>query len=256
MALTSVTELQTLIADKISQAQQRPSIETVTLTQAVGRVLAERVISTWNIPNADISAMDGYALPAAALSGSQWQIVGESVAGAAFSGSVPENGCVRIMTGARVPADCCCVVLQENTRVNDGRITLTQDVAEHANIRFAGEEVNEGNEVLGTGRILLPADVMLLAAIGLGEVAVYRKIKVAILSTGNELREPGSPIDDGEHIYDSNRHTLMARLRDLPVDVLDLGRIKDDLEDVLRTLDEAAHMADVLITSGGLSFYH
>ena len=253
MALTAVAELQALIAAKISHDRQLPAVEQVPVAAAAGRVLAANAVSAINIPNADISAMDGYALPAAAASGSQWQLVGEAVAGKAFSGEVPDKGCVRIMTGAVVPAACRCVVLQENVHTDDNSITLNADVQERANIRYAGEEVAAGDTVLEAGRILRAADVMLLAALGFAQVPVYRKIKVAVLSTGDELHEPGSEINGADQIYDSNRHTLMARLRGMPVEVIDLGQAKDDLEGVLHTLDEAAHMADVVISSGGVS---
>jgi molybdopterin molybdotransferase len=253
MALTAVAELQALIAAKISHDRQLPDIEQVPVAEAAGRVLAADAVSAINIPNADISAMDGYALPAAAAAGSQWQLMGEAVAGKAFVGEVPDNGCVRIMTGAVVPAACCCVVLQENVRADDKGITLNADIGERANIRYTGEEVAAGDTVLLAGRILRDADVMLLAALGFAQVPVYRKIKVAIMSTGNELHEPGTHISGADQIYDSNRHTLMARLQKLPVEVIDLGCVQDDLEGVLHTLDQAAHMADVVISSGGVS---
>ena len=115
------------------------------------------------------------------------------------------------------------------------------------------QEVAAGDTVLTAGRILRPADVMLLAAIGIGQVPVYRKIKVAVLSTGDELNEPGTPATDNGQVYDSNRHTLMARLAAMPVEVLDLRQAADDLESVLHTLNEVSCMADVVITSGGIS---
>ena len=253
MALTSVAELQSLIETKINKAQRLPETETLAVADVVGRVLAVNVVSTINIPCADISAMDGYALPAEAFTDSEWEIIGESVAGLAFKGVVSENSCVRIMTGAVVPSDCKTVVVQENTVAAQKSITLTQDVASGANIRFAGEEVACGDTVLTTGRILRASDVMLMAALGLDKVTVYRKIKVAILSTGNELNEPGTVISCPDQIYDSNRHALMARLQGLPVEIIDLGRAKDDLEGVMSTLVQASKMADVVITSGGVS---
>ena len=253
MALTAVAELQALIAAKISHDRQLPDIEQVPVAEAAGRVLAADAVSAINIPNADISAMDGYALPAAAASGSQWQLMGEAVAGKAFAGEVPDKGCVRIMTGAVVPAACCCVVLQENVNIADSGITLTADVGERANIRYAGEEVAAGDTVLPAGRILRDADVMLLAALGVAEVPVFRKIKVAVLSSGNELREPGTPLTSLEQIYDSNRHTLLARLSHLPVETLDLGQAPDNLAGVETLLTQAATQADVVITSGGVS---
>lgn len=253
MALTSVSELQTLIREHIARAPRLPETEHLPVAQSIGRVLAADMVSALNIPATDISAMDGYALPAGAAAGSRWRVVGESAAGKPFTGSLPEDGCIRIMTGAVVPAGCACVVLQEHTETDGDAILLTQEVATGANIRYGGEEVAAGDTVLSAGRILRPADVMLLAALGIGQVPVYRKIQVAVLSTGDELHEPGTPVTDHGQVYDSNRHTLMARLAAMPVEILDLGQAADDLEGVLHTLDEAARLADVVITSGGVS---
>ncbi|OSI11485.1 molybdopterin molybdotransferase MoeA [Neisseria zoodegmatis] len=253
MSLTSVTELQTLIRAHIDKSKYRPEIETVAVACAAGRVLAQDITSPLNIPCADISAMDGYTLPAAAEAGSRWQVAGESAAGKPFADNVPEGGCVRIMTGAVVPTGGACVVLKENVTVEENSIVLNQAARAGDNIRYCGEEVAIGNTVLQAGRILRTADIMLLAALGVGEVPVYRKIKVAVLSTGDELHEPGTPVGRSDQVYDSNRHTLMARLNLLPVEVLDLGQAADDLEGVLHVLDEAAQQADVVITSGGVS---
>ena len=253
MALTSVSELQSLIHEHITRTPRLPKVEHISVAQSIGRVLAEDMVSALNIPAADMSAMDGYALPSAAAAGSRWQIAGEAAAGKPFTGSLPEDGCIRIMTGAVVPPDCTCIVLQEHTETDGNTIVVTQDVAVSANIRYGGEEVATGDTVLTAGRILRPADVMLLAAIGIGQVPVYRKIKVAVLSTGDELNEPGMPATDNRQVYDSNRHTLMARLAAIKVEVLDLGQAADDLESVLHTLDEASRLAGVVITSGGVS---
>ena len=254
MALTPVHELQTLIYDKIADHPQPLETETVPVAAAVGRVLAQEIVSAVNIPPADISAMDGYALQSAANAGSEWAVVGESVAGQAFSGCLLKGACVRIMTGAVVPDDCNTVIIQENVSLSDGRITLAKDVSEGANIRRKGEEIAAGDTVLTAGRILREADIMLLAALGYGEVPVHRKIRVALLSSGNELLEPGEP-DTGrnDQIYDSNRAMLAARLARLPVEIIDFKQVGDDLEDILHVFDEVIRTADVLITTGGVS---
>ena len=254
MALTPVHELQTLIYDKIADHSQPLETETVPVAAAVGRVLAQDIVSAVNIPPADISAMDGYALQSAANAGSEWAVVGESVAGQAFSGCLLKGACVRIMTGAVVPDDCNTVIIQENVSLSDGRITLAKDVSEGANIRRKGEEIAAGDTVLTAGRILREADIMLLAALGYGEVPVHRKIRVALLSSGNELLEPGEP-DTGrdDQIYDSNRAMLAARLARLPVEIIDFKQVGDDLEDILHVFDEVIRTADVLITTGGVS---
>lgn len=254
MALTPVHELQALIRDKIAAHPLAVESESVPVAAAVGRVLAQDIVSAVNLPPADISAMDGYALPAAAAAGSEWAVAGESVAGQAFSGCLLEGACVRIMTGAVVPADCNTVIVQENVQFENGRIRIEKDVAAGANIRRKGEEVAVGDVVLTAGRILREADIMLLAALGLGEVPVHRKIRVALLSSGNELLEPGEPNNGrADQIYDSNRAMLAARLSQLPVEIIDFKQVDDDLEDVLHVFDEAVRAADVLITTGGVS---
>lgn len=254
MALTPVHELQTLIRDKIAAHPLAVESETVPATAAVGRILAEDIVSAVNLPPADISAMDGYALQSASDAGSEWAVAGESVAGLAFSGCLLEGACVRIMTGAVVPDDCNTVIVQENVQFENGRIRIEKDVSEGANIRRKGEEVAVGDVVLTAGRILREADIMLLAALGLGEVPVRRKIRVALLSSGNELLEPGEPNNGRtDQIYDSNRAMLAARLAQLPVEIIDFKQVGDDLEDVLHVFDDAVRAADVLITTGGVS---
>ena len=253
MALTPVHELQALIHAKIAAVQKPLETETVPLVSAVGRVLAQDVAAAVNIPPADISAMDGYALPVAAAAGSEWKVVGESVAGQPFSGSLPTDGCVRIMTGAVVPAACSNVVIQENVQLQDGVIRLEKDAAEGGNIRRRGEEIAAGDTVLQVGRILRQADIMLLAALGYAQIEVRRKLRVAVLSSGDELLEPGTADNRTDRIYDSNRYMLMARLAPLPVEVIDFGQVADRLEDVLKMLNKVIHQADVLITTGGVS---
>lgn len=254
MALTSVAELHNLIFTRIAQYQKLPETENIAVSQAAGRVLAQDITSPLNVPDANVSAMDGYALPHEATQGTLLSIVGESSAGHPFSGSVKQGECVRIMTGAVVPPDCITVVLQENINIDEnGQVLIQQDVAAAQNIRYMGEEIKQGAQVLHHGRILRHADVMLLAALGFGTISVYKKLRVAVLSTGDELTEAGEPLTGQGQIYDSNRHMLMSRLRDFPIEIIDLKRVKDNLEDVMRTLDAAANENDVVITSGGVS---
>ena len=196
--------------------------------------------------------MDGYALAQATPAHSRLTIVGESAAGSPFTGSLKAGECIRIMTGATVPACCSTVVIQENVIREGDCIVLQQDAPAAANIRYAGEEIQAGQTVLSAGRILRHADVMLLAAQGIGSVAVQRKLRVAILSTGNELAEAGSPIATHQ-IYDSNRPMLHSKLRDCPADIIDLGKLPDNLDATVQKLHQAAEQSDVVMTSGGVS---
>lgn len=254
MALTTVEDLQTLIFERLAQSNTLPENENVAIYHALGRVLAQDVVSPLNAPAANVSAMDGYALPHAASAQTVFKIVGESSAGHPFSGSLKQGECIRIMTGAVVPDDCQTVTMQENTEVDaNGNLILTKDMGAAENIRFKGEEIQTGQHVLQKGRILRDADIMLLAALGLAQVSVYRKLRVAILSTGDELTEVGKPLSGSGQIYDSNRPMLWAKLLNMPIEIMDLGKIDDNLNSVKAALIQAAEQADVVITSGGVS---
>lgn len=254
MALTTVEDLQTLIFERLAQSNTLPENENVAIYHALGRVLAQDVVSPLNTPAANVSAMDGYALPHAASAQTVFKIVGESSAGHPFSGSLKQGECIRIMTGAVVPDDCQTVTMQENTEVDaNGNLILTKDMGAAENIRFKGEEIQTGQHVLQKGRILRDADIMLLAALGLAQVSVYRKLRVAILSTGDELTEVGKPLSGSGQIYDSNRPMLWAKLLNMPIEIMDLGKIDDNLNSVKTALIQAAEQADVVITSGGVS---
>lgn len=252
MPLTPVAELQSLIGERIARCRKLPECESVAVSDAVGRVLAQDIHAPFCLPHDDVSAMDGYALPHAAPAGTAWKLVGESAAGHPFTGKVGAGECIRIMTGAVVPADCSTIIIQEHTERDGDTVTQTREGKERANIRYRGEEIAADETVLTRGRILREADVLLLAALGFGSVNVYRKIVVSVLSTGDELHEAGTPTASGG-IYDSNRPTLKARLQAFPVEIRDLKCVNDDLENVLRVLSDTAQNSDVVISSGGVS---
>ena len=218
--------------------------ETVALDDACGRVLAEAITSNIELPVADVSAMDGYTFTA--NSGDTLTLIGESIAGRPFAGTVGAGECVRIMTGANT------VEMQENTTRDGGRITLTRPTPPRANIRYRGEELQLGETVLQPGKILSAADVLLLAALGCARVRVAAPLDVAILSTGDELVAPGEALRETGQIYDSNCALLKALLKSLPVRVHDLGIIRDDPAAIEAALQQAAN-CDAIITSGGVS---
>lgn len=252
MSLTPIAELQTIIQNHIARRPLALASESVPLAQVAGRVLAQDVVAPVAIPSSHVSAMDGYALPQAAAVHSSLKIVGESAAGKPFTGSLKTGECIRIMTGATVPACCTTVVIQENVARDGDQIVLQQDAPAAANIRYAGEEIQAGQTLFTAGRILRHADIMVLAAQGIASVLVQRKLRIAVLSTGNELAEAGSPIA-AHQIYDSNRPMLHSKLRDCPADIVDLGKLPDSLEATVQMLHQAAEQSDVVITSGGVS---
>lgn len=231
--------------------------ETLPLKEALGRVLADAVISPINVPAHDNAAMDGFALHGADLNDSQpvtLQIIGTALAGKPFTSSIGQGQCVRIMTGAVMPANADTVVPQEltNTASTD-TVTLPPAVVRAGdNRRLAGEDLARGLPALTQGRILTPADLGLLASLGIGQVTVMRKLRVAYFSTGDELRSIGETLDEGS-VYDSNRYTLHGMLLRLGCEPIDMGVIQDDPAAIEAALRHACMHADAIITSGGVS---
>lgn len=248
--LTPVDDALTQLLAAITPLQTH---EEIPLDQALGRVLAAPVTSALNIPPADNSAMDGYAMKADdALAGKVLTQVGTVFAGHPFTGVVQAGQCVRIMTGAPLPSSVDTVIMQENTQQADDQITLLQDAKIGSCVRRAGEDIQQGQTVLHTGRRLRAADIGLLASVGCARVLVYSQVTVALLSTGDELKAVGEPLADGQ-FYESNGPTLKAALQRMGVQVLDYGIVPDDIEKLTRAFNDANEKADVVITSGGVS---
>jgi molybdopterin molybdotransferase len=179
-------------------------------------------------------------------------VIGTAFAGKAFEGTVADGQCVRIMTGGAIPKGANTVVVQEKTVVDGKFINIIEAPKPHANVRYAGEDLKLGQTVLATGHLMRPADLGLIASLGIAEVRAYRKLKVAFFSTGDELVSVGQPLQTGQ-VYDSNRYTLFGMLTKLGVEVMDMGAIADDPILLENTLLSAATQADVVITSGGVS---
>lgn len=230
--------------------------EMLPLRSALGRVLARDILSTLNVPAHDNSAMDGYALRGADLragADTVLTLAGTGHAGDAFLGPIGADQCVRIMTGAVMPDGLDTVVPQEFTRRDGERIVIPAGAARPGdNRRLAGEDLALGQPALTAGRALRPADLGLLASLGMAEVPVVRRLRVAFFSTGNELRSVGQPLDAG-CVYDSNRYTLWGMLTRLGVEPIDLGVVRDDPQALAAAFTQAAAHADVVITSGGVS---
>lgn len=227
----------------------------VPIRSALGRVLAEDVLSPVDVPAHRNSAMDGWAMRGADLDPdgvTTLEEIGSSFAGRPFSGSVGPGQCVRIMTGGVVPAGADTVVMQERAKASGKSVTFAAGQRTGQNVREAGEDLPKGSVALRRGRIVRPADLGLIASLGVGEVAVYRPLRVAFFSTGDELKSVGTQLGEGE-IYDSNRYTLYGMLERLGCDVLDMGVVRDEPLLLERAFAEAAANADVVITSGGVS---
>ncbi|MEE4378732.1 MAG: gephyrin-like molybdotransferase Glp [Candidatus Competibacteraceae bacterium] len=229
--------------------------EKLALRSALGRVLLRDTHSSLAVPAHTNSAVDGYALRIADVPGSDpvaLQVIGTAWAGTPFAGKVEPGTAVRIMTGAVLPSGADCVVMQEHVRRDDHQVWVGTPLKPGQNIRQAGEDLAAGAMVLPTGRRLSPADLGLLASLGIAEVEVRRRPRVAFFSTGDELRSLGETLGEGD-IYDSNRYTLYAMLTRLGVQVIDMGVVRDRREDLLAAFQEAGRNADVVITSGGVS---
>lgn len=226
------------------------------LRLALNQVLAEEIVSPLNVPAHTNSAMDGYALAGTDLPTDTiktFTLVGTSFAGHPFTQTCPHGACIRIMTGAPLPVGTDTVIMQEHTEISaDGSIRIGTGHQQGQNVRYAGEDTQQGQTILQAGRRLTPADLGLLASLGIAEVKVYRAPRVAFFSTGDELRSIGEPLDKG-CVYDSNRYTLFGMLKNLGLEVVDLGVVKDKPEDLQAAFQMAADCADVVITSGGVS---
>jgi molybdopterin molybdotransferase len=244
----SVTQARQYIQQFLSPVQDT---ETIGIKQALGRTLAVAVTSGMNVPGHNNSAMDGFAFRHAEAT-QPLKIVGTAFAGNPFSGELPTGSCVKIMTGAVIPPGVDTVVMQEHTATENGKVTLLKTPAVGANIRLTGEDIALGQSVLLRGHQIQAADMGLLASLGIAEIQVYRRLKVAFFSTGDELVSVGQPLQTGQ-IYDSNRYSLWGMLQALGTDVHDLGNVADNPAALEKTLLDAAAAHDVVITSGGVS---
>lgn len=229
--------------------------EQLHIRNALNRILAEPVISTIDVPPYTNSAMDGYAVRGGDLPSNgtrRLRIIGRAMAGTPFNGTVASGDAVRIMTGAAMPEGADTVLMQEHVEVDGEQIEIGAGHRLGDNVRKAGEDMAIGSTVLAAGKQLLPAELGVLASLGIAEVRVTRRLRVAFFSTGDELKSLGEPLEPGQ-LYDSNRYTLHGMLSRLGVEVLDLGVIRDDRTAVRSAFQDAAAVADVVITSGGVS---
>ena len=228
--------------------------EKARIRSALGRVLAEDIVPSINVPAHDNSAMDGYAVRFSDLGPQETalQEAGSALAGRPFAGNVAPGQCVRVMTGAVMPGGTDTVVIQEVVRKQDGKVVVPPGQKAGQNVRYAGEDLKVGVPVLKSGRALRPAELGLIASLGIGEVWVKRKLRVAMFATGDELASIGTPLKEGE-VYDSNRYTLHGMLSRLGAEIVDLGVVRDDPALLEAAFRKAASSADVVVTTGGVS---
>ena len=227
--------------------------ESVPLNTASGRIAAAPVLSPVFVPPFDNSAMDGYAVRCADLhDGAVLPVSGKAFAGAPFHGEWPAGTCIRIMTGAPVPEGADAVVMQEQAEVSNAGVRFTHQPFSGQNIRLTGDDIKKGDSVLPQGVRLGAAELPLLASLGVTEVQVWKTLKVAVFSTGDELQPVGTSLQEGQ-IYDTNRFAVRLMLEQLGCTVLDLGIIRDDPQALRKAFEEANAFADLVISSGGVS---
>ncbi|MCZ4372331.1 molybdopterin molybdotransferase MoeA [Vibrio diazotrophicus] len=224
------------------------------LADAIGYVLAEDILSPINVPPFDNSAMDGYAVRISELAQNQpLPVAGKSFAGQPFEGEWPSMTCVRIMTGAQIPQGCDAVIMQEQATVTEDGVTFCQtQVKPNSNIRPVGDDIRQGDIVLNKGARLTARDIPMIATLGVSHVTVFRKPKVAFFSTGDELKPLGTELKAGE-IYDSNRYGIKPLIINFGCEAIDLGIIPDCPKTLKETFEKAQSLADVVVTSGGVS---
>lgn len=253
-SLLSFSDAKQRILQEINSAPKLKA-ESVALFDAVNRIAAAPIISPMNVPSFNNSAMDGYAVRKADIeAGIKLPIANSVFAGSNQRIDWPKASCLRIMTGAPVPDDTYAVIMQEDVNIDDNHISFdATKLKQGQNIRYIGESVKKGAEIFPVGEKLTIPKLSTLATLGIQCIDVYLPIKVAIFSTGDELTPIGELLPNTSSIYDSNRFTIHLMLKALGCEVIDLGIIKDDLALIANTLKQAATLADVVITSGGVS---
>ena len=232
--------------------------ERVPLLDAVGRTAAEEVRAGFDNPPFDRSPLDGYTFAAASTRTAAAEhpvclhVIGEECAGEFFTGAVGAGECVRIMTGGAIPKGCDCVVRQEDVREDGDVIHVPFSSEPHENYCYAGEDIKKGTLLVLKGQAITAAHIAVLASEGYGDVLVYRRVRVAVASTGDELLQPGEPLQPGR-IYNSNLYLIAGRLKELGAEVMVLGAVPDDIERAAEVIASYAEHVDLFLTSGGVS---
>jgi molybdopterin molybdotransferase len=249
----SLTSFDEAMESLLASVQPTEDTESVDTALALGRVLAQSLVSSINVPPLDNSAMDGYAVLSQDITQCGVTLpVSQRICAGEVGQPLQAGTAARIFTGAPVPDNADAVVMQEFCERIDDNVTINQTVKLRQNIRDAGEDIDEGDEILTTGTYLRAQELGLAASIGCSPLTVFKKIKVGLFFTGDELVEPGNPLPPGK-IYDSNRYTLLGLIQAMGCEVVDLGIVPDDLESTKQALQRAADQADLVITSGGVS---
>ena len=229
--------------------------ETLNIEQTKGRTLSQTIKAPFNVPPHNNSAVDGYALNSTDLPDKDVALL--SITGTAYAGkpccsSINPGECIRIMTGAVIPPGTDIVIMQEHVKLNNSTITIDSRHQKGQNIRLAGEDIQQGETILYPGKFITPADIGLMASLGISEIKIQRKLRVAIASTGNEVISIGDTRTSST-IYDSNRYSLYSALQRPDIEIINLGILEDSPEALLNSFKQASQTADMIISSGGVS---
>ena len=248
----AITELQ--VTTSTASDTKPTDTEVIHLSEALNRVLSKDIHSSINVPPADNSAVDGYALNLDDYDANSELLISQRIPAGSVPQPLAKNTAARIFTGAHIPDGANCVVMQENTTLSTDKknILISEAPTLNQNIRPMGQDIKVGDCILSKGDVLTPQRLGLVASIGIAEIEVFKPLTVAILSTGDELVEPGTPVNEGQ-IYNSNRYLLNGFLKSLHFNILDIGVVPDNLESTLSALRNASSKADVIITTGGAS---
>jgi molybdopterin molybdotransferase len=257
-ARKAISQLVNELIEEPKAISDLADIETVSLDQAINRILANDLLSPIDVPASDNSAMDGYAFDSSCLGVGDTivclKIVGTAFAGKPYEGKINSGECLKIMTGGVMPSGCDTVIPQELTSAQtETQIEFPQNQLKPGeNRRLRGEDLQQGKPAIAAGRLLRPSDLGLAASLGISTLKVKRKLKVAILSSGDEIRSLDQTLNAGS-IYDSNRYSLTGLLNRLNLEIIDCGIVRDDPVSLKKAFIDAATKADVLISSGGVS---
>ncbi len=250
---SGLISLEQALEKLLAQPQAISEIESIPLTESADRITAHDIISPINVPPFNNSAMDGYGFRHTEWDGSTpMPLAGKALAGQPFQSTLPAGSCIRIMTGAAIPDSLDTVIMQEQAEQTENGVLFTEIVKKGNNIRLIGEDIQQGAVVLPAGTRLSTAQLPIIASLGIDSVNVYRRLKVAIFSTGDELQSIGQPLAEGQ-IYDTNRFAIRLMLEKLGCEILDLGALPDDPARLKQTFLQANKSADLVISSGGVS---
>lgn len=250
--MSEMLSVDAALARLLSGARPVVEIDNLSADAAQGRILAVALVSEVNVPPLDNAAMDGYALRVADCADQAWLPVSQRIPAGGVGQPLVAGSAARIFTGAPVPPGADAVVMQEDTEAGEGSVRITRQPKVGDHIRRIGEDIRTGQAVLAPGTCLGPAQLGVAASVGATGLQVYRRVKVAVFFTGDEIVMPGQPLPPGR-IYNSNRAMLLALLAQLGVEVLDLGQVPDRLDATVAVLEQAGREADVVITTGGVS---